>query len=242
MSTKPFLYFALILIVAACASDRVELPSRESARTLDIDQAAADRTINTYPNYIYCDPKQGAWKCNAATPKTPLSEAEKQAQTGPVKNEEPVNTSSPKNKYRQKAAEFVADLVEKSSIKNTDNEMTKARERHEKEDEAFALVHFDFADTALTEYSTEKLNQLMPGLLDATSVTLLGFTDFTGGKEVNDVLALGRADSVRQYLVENGVDYDAITVHGDGKCCYISDNSTTQGRLMNRRVEIYREE
>lgn len=68
--------------------------------------------------------------------------------------------------------------------------------------------------------------------------TIEGHTDSTGSDAVNRELSARRANAVRDYLVVRGVSADAITADGIGAARPIADNKTTEGRAMNRRVEI----
>ncbi len=65
-----------------------------------------------------------------------------------------------------------------------------------------------------------------------------GHTDSTGSDETNRVLSLQRAMTVRDYLIGQGVDAASIGVEGLGPYQPIADNSTSEGRARNRRVEI----
>ncbi|MEP7229755.1 MAG: OmpA family protein [Ginsengibacter sp.] len=65
-----------------------------------------------------------------------------------------------------------------------------------------------------------------------------GHTDNTGGNELNQKLSESRANSVKQYLVDNGVDQSRIVATGYGEDKPIEDNSTAAGRAKNRRVEM----
>lgn len=65
-----------------------------------------------------------------------------------------------------------------------------------------------------------------------------GHTDSTGGVAMNNELSLKRAMAVRDYLIEQGVPASSIDVAGLGLSAPIGDNSTTEGRARNRRVEI----
>lgn len=72
-----------------------------------------------------------------------------------------------------------------------------------------------------------------------TTVRIIGHTDSTGSDAVNDPLSVNRAAATRQYLVSRGVAASRIYIEGHGSHEPIADNSTTAGRAMNRRVEIY---
>jgi outer membrane protein OmpA-like peptidoglycan-associated protein len=65
-----------------------------------------------------------------------------------------------------------------------------------------------------------------------------GYTDSTGRDEVNQTLSDRRAEAVRNFLVAQGVSPDAITSQGFGDANPIASNDTTQGRQLNRRVDM----
>ena len=65
-----------------------------------------------------------------------------------------------------------------------------------------------------------------------------GHTDNVGGAAMNQELSLKRAMTVRDYLIESGVPASRIDVAGLGLSMPVGDNTTTDGRARNRRVEI----
>ncbi|HPW96651.1 MAG TPA: OmpA family protein [Paludibacteraceae bacterium] len=65
-----------------------------------------------------------------------------------------------------------------------------------------------------------------------------GHTDDVGSEEYNQVLSEKRAGSVRRYLIEHGVEESRIASKGYGKTMPIADNTTVEGRALNRRVEF----
>jgi outer membrane protein OmpA-like peptidoglycan-associated protein len=65
-----------------------------------------------------------------------------------------------------------------------------------------------------------------------------GHTDSTGSVATNNELSLGRALAARDYLIAQGVAASSIDVAGLGLSKPIADNSTSDGRARNRRVEI----
>jgi outer membrane protein OmpA-like peptidoglycan-associated protein len=66
-----------------------------------------------------------------------------------------------------------------------------------------------------------------------------GHTDSLGSKEVNDKIGLARALAVRQYLHERyDIPRDAVRVVSYGSDQPAADNSTQEGRSLNRRVVI----
>ncbi len=70
------------------------------------------------------------------------------------------------------------------------------------------------------------------------TVQIEGYTDSVGGDEYNLGLSQRRADSVRTYLVNQGISPDRLTASGKGKSSPVGDNSSATGRQQNRRVEV----
>lgn len=74
---------------------------------------------------------------------------------------------------------------------------------------------------------------------DNKSVVLVtGYTDSTGNDSINIPLSQARAQAVASYLSSQGVPAPRINAQGHGSANPIADNSTPQGRELNRRVEI----
>lgn len=65
-----------------------------------------------------------------------------------------------------------------------------------------------------------------------------GHTDSVGTDEYNQTLSERRAESVRDYLVQQGISADSIDAKGFGKTLPIASNETAEGRQQNRRVEL----
>ncbi len=69
-------------------------------------------------------------------------------------------------------------------------------------------------------------------------VRIEGHTDNVGDEASNERLAQKRADSVRRYLIDQGVDGARLRAVGVGELRPIASNTTSAGREMNRRVEF----
>ena len=67
---------------------------------------------------------------------------------------------------------------------------------------------------------------------------IAGHTDNTGSEEENLMLGQKRADAVKEYLQDKGIDPSRITTVSYGESQSIADNSTEEGRKINRRVEF----
>ena len=69
-------------------------------------------------------------------------------------------------------------------------------------------------------------------------MTVEGHTDSTGSAEFNQSLSEKRADAVRDYLINQGLDAGSLSAQGLGTENPVADNNTSEGRQKNRRVEI----
>src|SRR5215510_5868116 len=65
-----------------------------------------------------------------------------------------------------------------------------------------------------------------------------GYTDSTGSHEFNQRLSERRADSVRDFLVSQGVSSSKLGAHGFAEADPIASDNTATGRQLNRRVEL----
>jgi outer membrane protein OmpA-like peptidoglycan-associated protein len=101
-------------------------------------------------------------------------------------------------------------------------------------------VLFDTGKYALRPPAREKLARLSGIVLGHPGLNLAieGYTDSTGGDDLNLKLSLQRAESVRDYLQVQGLDGDSLSAKGLGKEMPVADNQTAAGRQSNRRVEI----
>ncbi len=101
-------------------------------------------------------------------------------------------------------------------------------------------VLFDTGSYTLKPGAREKLAKISgivlahPGL----SLQIEGHTDSVGGDDFNQQLSERRADSVRDFLAEQGVPASSITARGFGKTQPVASNDTAEGRQRNRRVEL----
>ncbi len=101
-------------------------------------------------------------------------------------------------------------------------------------------VLFDFGKFDLRPEAREKLARLSGIVLAHPGLNLAveGYTDNIGTDEVNQTLSEKRAESVRNYLVGQGLGQSNVTAQGFGKSNPVADNSTSANRQKNRRVEI----
>jgi outer membrane protein OmpA-like peptidoglycan-associated protein len=70
------------------------------------------------------------------------------------------------------------------------------------------------------------------------TVTIEGHTDSVGSEDLNLGLSQRRADAVRSYLMQQGIDGSRITAKGMGESVPVASNDSEGGRQQNRRVEV----
>jgi len=101
-------------------------------------------------------------------------------------------------------------------------------------------VLFDFNRADLKPGAQQNLYRLVSFLRENTDRELLveGHTDSVGSDAYNIELSQRRADSVRAFLVQNGVGPERILTSGFGKAYPVASNDTPEGRQQNRRVEV----
>lgn len=101
-------------------------------------------------------------------------------------------------------------------------------------------IQFDFNSYDLAPDYFETLNELVTLLNQYfdVQVTLVGHTDDVGTDQYNMDLSLARAKSIRDYLVNHGVDSSRITVVGKGNKAPLTADKNEKGRALNRRVEF----
>jgi outer membrane protein OmpA-like peptidoglycan-associated protein len=101
-------------------------------------------------------------------------------------------------------------------------------------------IFFEVNSTALNDNSTAELNQLLALLKEnpTLQIQINGHTDNIGKPADNLKLSNGRAQSVVNFLVKNGIDAKRLRFQGFGATQPIADNNTEEGRARNRRTEL----
>ena len=101
-------------------------------------------------------------------------------------------------------------------------------------------IFFDFAKATLTEESFHELDRILPYFekFQNLKIEISGHTDDVGSDEANQKLSEARANSVREYLINQGVRIDKIEAAGYGESIPVATNDTDEGRQLNRRVEF----
>jgi outer membrane protein OmpA-like peptidoglycan-associated protein len=101
-------------------------------------------------------------------------------------------------------------------------------------------VLFDTGKYSLKPGAREKLAKVAGILLayPGLDIAVGGYTDNVGGDAMNQTLSENRADSVRDYLVQQGVATNSVSAKGFGNTLPVASNDNSAGRQQNRRVEL----
>lgn len=102
------------------------------------------------------------------------------------------------------------------------------------------LFAFDSAD--LSDDAKGVLDDLISALdgkeKSVQSITIRGYADATGPEEYNEQLSQRRADSVRNYLRDKGIQAENWNVEALGEENPVASNDDERGRQENRRVVV----
>jgi outer membrane protein OmpA-like peptidoglycan-associated protein len=103
-------------------------------------------------------------------------------------------------------------------------------------------LYFDFNESTLTEKSRNQLEELLAAIngneLQDYTFVLRGHTSDIGPDAYSQNLSEMRAESVKKWLVANGIPATRLLTRGFGMKSPIADGTTEEGKRLNRRVEI----
>ena len=102
-------------------------------------------------------------------------------------------------------------------------------------------ILFDAGKSAIRPDAEARLKQVVASIkkrYNSGEVRVYGYTDAQGSAAVNKELAQQRADAVKAWLQNNGMDAAKVSVNAIGEAKPVASNNTERGRQQNRRVEI----
>ena len=128
-----------------------------------------------------------------------------------------------------------------------ENELIQQQVNVERLDNDILLVRlndgasFDFDSAALKDSFRPTLDKIASetSTYDKTVLHVVGHTDTVGSQSYNQTLSLRRAESVANYLRNDGVDVRRLRTEGRGENEPRRPNTTDENRAVNRRVEIF---
>ena len=101
-------------------------------------------------------------------------------------------------------------------------------------------VTFESNQAELKPDSAEALGKAVKALQENASLRVIieGHTDDLGEAEYNLELSRQRAETVRQYLIDHGVDGERLQAVGKGETEPLVENTNERARAQNRRVQM----
>jgi outer membrane protein OmpA-like peptidoglycan-associated protein len=108
-------------------------------------------------------------------------------------------------------------------------------------DSLLARMHFEINKIVLADSLLQELSDRVKQILVDPSYqwSINCFTDNTGNPILNEAISAKRAQLLKGLLFQLGVAQEKITINAMGEQNPIDDNNTEEGRLNNRRVEIW---
>jgi len=105
---------------------------------------------------------------------------------------------------------------------------------------SFGNIQFEFNSSVLKTASFTTLDNAVAEMKKDPSVkfVLNGHSSAEGTTEHNMSLSVDRANAVKSYLINAGIDTKRLAIKGYGQSKPVSSNDAEEGRMLNRRVEI----
>ena len=101
-------------------------------------------------------------------------------------------------------------------------------------------IYFDVDKDSIKKTSKKTLDDAIKVLKENDDVRLeiSGHTDSDGNRDHNIDLSARRAEAVKKYLVDAGIDSSRLTARGAGPDEPVADNKTKANKALNRRIEF----
>ena len=102
------------------------------------------------------------------------------------------------------------------------------------------VIEFEFDRSELGQSGLNVAQKLADYMNEnsAFKIKILGHTDEIGAMKYNQILSIRRAESLANYLINQGILTDRIQIIGHGSSQPISKINNFEGRQRNRRVEF----
>jgi outer membrane protein OmpA-like peptidoglycan-associated protein len=207
------------------AAEQARAAAQAAAQEADRQRAAAEQA-------------RAAAEQSRAAAEQSKAEADAARQQLAVEADKARQAAAEADRLRQKAEQDQAQL--RQQLLDQFNQVLQTRDTARgliinMSDVLFATGRWD-----LKPVTREKLARLSGIILSHPGLRLQveGYTDDVGSDAMNMRLSERRADSVRDFLVSQGIVDGNITAQGFGKTNFVADNRTSAGRQQNRRVEL----
>lgn len=101
-------------------------------------------------------------------------------------------------------------------------------------------INFDLEKYNIDSQDVQRLSTVLKVLLanSEANISIEGHADNTGEESFNNPLSNNRANSIKKYLVNLGIDANRLSTKAFGEAKPKASNDTEEGRAINRRVEF----
>lgn len=265
-SRKALIAAAVSFVLAGCAAAPVSPEGSADARakltTLQADQnlagrapvalKAAEVAVRVAEEPLLNDPALGAHRVYIADRKVDIAIAEastryaeeQRAKLGDERQHARLDARTREADMARRDADAARLAAADAALQSDELQRQIDALQAEATDRGLVLTLGDVLFTSgkadLKAGATSSLDKLVEFLNEYTSrrVEIEGHTDSVGSEAYNQGLSQRRADSVRNYLVQQGVGSGRLSASGKGESLPIADNDSESGRQRNRRVEV----
>lgn len=245
--SKLMLAAAAAAALAACASQperKVVVSAPPTVRTEPVVQAPPPAPVVMPQPTVVVPQPQVTKKVTTTTVQTDdtaareaqarAAEAERQAADAEARASDAERRAQEEAQARQEAERRASDIEREiaaiTEVQRTDRGLVVTLSGD---------VLFEFDRAALLPTAQDKLSRLAAALAKTDlKASIEGHTDAVGADAYNLQLSTRRAEAVRDQLVAHGVAAERLKVVGAGETRPIASNASSEGRAMNRRVEI----
>ncbi|HIP48241.1 MAG TPA: OmpA family protein [Lutibacter sp.] len=132
------------------------------------------------------------------------------------------------------------ELMNEKKLVDENDKNRRIKEIEFDKEYVFQNVIFDFNSVELKKDAKDEINTIYEFLSTKkkTIITIMGHADNVGNDNFNNTLSKNRAKSVKEYLINKGLNKNRISSIGYGNLKPIDSNDTEKGRVKNRRVEF----
>lgn len=102
------------------------------------------------------------------------------------------------------------------------------------------IIEFESGSAILAASGMQILDEMAVALkrVRGKKVKILGHTDSSGDADKNIILSQQRAEAVKTYLIHKNIPAESLSTEGLGSNKPVADNTTSEGRKKNRRIEF----
>lgn len=136
-------------------------------------------------------------------------------------------------------------ILQQESFKQTITMLKSDEIKKQLDEKGKAVLHINF-DTDKATLKPEGMDAVkeiikVPQADQQMKIAINGYTDNSGNAEHNKKLSEARAETVKSELIKAGIDAKRLSAEGFGQDDPMADNSTEDGKALNRRVELVKE-